>query len=500
MKNHKIGIRWKLFMYLLAFVAILLVLLWLMQIVYLNTFYKGIKKNELRQVCTQLLRSAQSDSLSEDMEAAARNSDLEVLLTDMQGSILKSAPANGPFALLTEEMFGEYLQAAKEGGGSAQIEMEGDVRGMDPSQYEKVQPPHDDGPGRFMIPFDIRMGAESMVALELLEWNGKDALLIVRSLVTPIDATVQTLRVQFVCIALILFLLSLLIALFMAKKISRPIIEINSRVQEMGKGNYDVRFPQTGYKEISELGTTLDHTAAELKKAERIQQELIANVSHDLRTPLTMIIAYAEAMQDLPEENTAENLQVVIDEGKRLTALVNDLLELSKLQSGVESIRMQTYDLTESIQAVLERYAKLVEQEGYEIRFEYGRHVWIRADEYKIYQVIYNFINNAIHYTGDNKKVVVRQLILSDRVRIEVEDYGEGIKEEDIPYIWERYYKVDKAHKRSVNGSGLGLSIVKNILILHGAKYGVTSNPGEGSLFWFELPLEDSGKSETSRA
>ena len=491
MKNRKIGIRWKIFMYLLAFVAILLALLWLMQIVYLNTFYKGIKKNELQQVCTQLLKSAQSGSLSEAMEEAARKSDLEVLLADMQGSIMESAPANGRFALLTAEMFGEYLQAAREGGGSAQIEMEGDVRGMDPSQYEKAQPPHDEGPGRFMMPFDMRMGAESIVALELLKWNGEEALLIVRSLVTPIDATVQTLRVQFVCIALILFLLSLLIALFMAKKISRPIVEINSMALEMGKGNYDVRFPQAGYKEISELGTTLNHTAAELKKAERIQQELIANVSHDLRTPLTMIIAYAEAIQDLPEENTAENLQVVIDEGKRLTALENDLLELSKLQSGAESVRMQTYDLTESIQAVLKRYAKLVEQEGYEIRFEYGSHVWIRADEYKIYQVIYNFINNAIHYTGDNKKVVVRQMLIPDRVRIEVEDYGEGIKEEDLPYIWERYYKVDKAHKRSVNGSGLGLSIVKNILILHGADYGVKSSPGEGSIFWFELPLAE---------
>ena len=491
MKNRKIGIRWKIFMYLLAFVAILLALLWLMQIVYLNTFYKGIKKNELQQVCTQLLKSAQSGSLSEAMEEAARKSDLEVLLADMQGSIIVSAPANGRFALLTAEMFGEYLQAAREGGGSAQIEMEGDVRDMDPSQYEKAQPPHDEGPGRFMMPFDRRMGAESIVALELLKWNGEEALLIVRSLVTPIDATVRTLRVQFVCIALILFLLSLLIALFMAKKISRPIIEMNSRALEMGRGNYDVRFPQTGYKEISELGTTLDHTAVKLKKAERIQQELIANVSHDLRTPLTMIIAYAEAMRDLPEENTAENLQVVIDEGKRLTALVNDLLELSKLQSGAESVRMQTYDLTESIQAVLKRYAKLVEQEGYEIRFEYGSHVWIRADEYKIYQVIYNFINNAIHYTGDNKKVVVRQLLKPDRVRIEVEDYGEGIKEEDLPYIWERYYKVDKAHKRSVNGSGLGLSIVKNILILHGADYGVKSSPGEGSIFWFELPLAE---------
>ena len=148
------------------------------------------------------------------------------------------------------------------------------------------------------------------------------------------------------------------------------------------------------------------------------------------------------------------------------------------------------YNLTESIESVLERYNKLKEQDGYCIHFEYDRKVLVKADEYKIYQVIYNLINNAVNYTGKDKTVWVRQKILQDHVRIEVTDSGEGIAEDALPYVWDRYYKVDKTHRRAVMGTGLGLSIVKNILELHHARYGVESTPGCGSTFWFELPIE----------
>ena len=220
-----------------------------------------------------------------------------------------------------------------------------------------------------------------------------------------------------------------------------------------------------------------------------MSRELIANVSHDLRTPLTMIIAYAEVMRDLPGENSPENVQVVIDEAERLTNLVNDLLDISKLQAGVMQKNAAVYNLTESIEAVLERYNKLKEKDGYSILFEYDRKVCVEADEYKIFQVIYNLINNAINYTGEDKTIWVRQLIKGDSVRIEVTDSGEGIAKDALPYVWDRYYKVDKTHKRAVMGTGLGLSIVKNVLELHDAKYGVESELGKGSTFWFELKI-----------
>ena len=235
------------------------------------------------------------------------------------------------------------------------------------------------------------------------------------------------------------------------------------------------------------MSDTLNHATHELAKAESLQRELIANVSHDLRTPLTMITAYSEVMRDLPGENTPENVQVVIDEAKRLTNLVNDLLDISKLQAGVTELELKEYDLTESIDSVLERYSKFLEQNGFTINFEYDRQVVVSADEFKIYQVIYNLVNNAINYAGDDKSVTVRQRITGSIVRIEVSDTGKGIAKEELENVWERYYKVDKSHKRAMMGTGLGLSIVKNILKLHNAQFGVNSEEGVGTTFWFEL-------------
>ena len=152
-------------------------------------------------------------------------------------------------------------------------------------------------------------------------------------------------------------------------------------------------------------------------------------------------------------------------------------------------MKLSEFNLTDRIQEVLERYNKLKEQDGYRIDFEYQEEVYVCADEFKIFQVIYNLINNAVNYTGSDKRVLVRQLVKEQIVRIEVIDSGEGISEENLPYVWDRYYKVDKTHKRAVMGTGLGLSIVKNILELHHAHYGVESIPSAGSKFWFELTV-----------
>ncbi len=281
-------------------------------------------------------------------------------------------------------------------------------------------------------------------------------------------------------------------AILLSFHISKPIIKINNTAKKISEGDYNIEFDNSGYREISEMSDTLNYTVNELTKSELLQRELIANVSHDLRTPLTMITAYAEIMRDLPGENTQENIQIIIDEAKRLTSLVNDLLDISKLQAGVDSADMKEYNLTAGIKSVMERYAKLVEQDGYKIIFEYDEaEVCVKADEFKIYQVLYNLVNNAVNYTGEDKKVTVRQLVNGGIVRIEVADTGDGIPQEQINNVWDRYYKIDKTHKRAIMGTGLGLSIVKNILKLHDARYGVTSVVGHGSIFWFELKITD---------
>ena len=199
-----------------------------------------------------------------------------------------------------------------------------------------------------------------------------------------------------------------------------------------------------------------------------------------------MIKGYSEVMRDLPGENTPENVQIIIDEAERLTNLVNDLLDLSKLEAGVLPLEKTRFNLTASIRQILHRYDKLAD---YRFPFQYEEEVWVDADELKISQVVYNLVNNAITYSGEDKTITLCQTVEQDKVRVSVTDTGEGIPQDKLKDIWERYYKVDKEHKRAQMGSGLGLSIVKNILDKHGGAYGVSSQLGKGSTFWFELPL-----------
>ena len=174
-------------------------------------------------------------------------------------------------------------------------------------------------------------------------------------------------------------------------------------------------------------------------------------------------------------------------------------MELNKTKQNIGAIEASVYNLTDSIRAIMGRYAKLTEQDGYRIIFEPDADALVCADETKVQQVIYNLINNALTYTGSDRTVTVKQTLTKNQVRIEVCDSGEGIAEEDLAYIWDRYYRGGKPHKRATIGSGLGLSIVKNVLESHHLLYGVQSVIGEGSIFWFELPLVNDKTEEAAR-
>lgn len=497
MKHEKISIKWKIFTYLLAFTAILLTILWLMQICYLDSFYKIIKSSEAKQMTSDVIAVLQSDSENKDSEIdelAAKNN-MAVFVADMEGNAVFSAEyiANSRLSTMPAEQIIRYSEQAAQNDGSFDIEFEGGINKTFPG--ENIMPPEKAEHKRNQAADDGFMQnrgqdrVESVIHVNLVAADGKEYILMVNSQLTPVNATVNTLRIELVWITAIMILLSMAIALLISRQISKSFIQINESAKKMAKGDFLVRFEGKDYKEVAELSDTLNATAVELDKNEKLRRELIANVSHDLRTPLTMIVAYSEIMRDLPGENTPENVQVVIDEALRLTNLVNDMLDISKLQAGVTEKNMMKYNLTESIESVFERYNKLKEQEGYTIQFEYDRKVCVEADEFKIFQVIYNLINNALNYTGEDKAVWVRQKIAANKVRIEVTDSGEGIAADALPYVWDRYYKVDKKHKRAVMGTGLGLSIVKNILELHHAAYGVESEVGKGSTFWFELEL-----------
>lgn len=529
MKRERISIKWKVFMYFLGFTVLLLVILWLIQTVYLDAFYKRIKRNELENAMENLKSVQDMENIEEAVSAIADSYDISITVVNSAREVVcATEPIFTDFqGNLNQGMYEEWYQwAVKHGGSYMTNGMDGEPVVQDMtrrkelimSQDAKEAVPAQTGdrdtmqlPDAEAVPplgvepknaemnhenFRNQFGGPAQHIQETVTWiqlstnaAGEERTLILTSTITPVNATVHTLQIQLIYISVILVLLSLGVAWILSRNISKSIIKVNQAAKELASANYDVSFEAKDYREIAELSDTLNYATEELSKTENFQRELLANVSHDLRTPLTMIIAYSEIMRDLPGENTPENVQVVIEESKRLTALVNDMLDVSKLQAGVLALEKREYNLTGSIQSVLGRFAKLTEQNGYEISFNYEEQVLVEADEYKMNQVVYNLINNAINYTGEDKAVKVRQIQNGGIVRIEVTDTGIGIEKAELPYVWERYYKVDKTHKRAVTGTGLGLSIVKNILKLHEACYGVNSEVGKGSTFWFELPV-----------
>lgn len=493
----KLSIKWKIFIYMLGFTAVLLGLLWLFQTVYLDEFYKKIKTDELEDACESVIEVIDDENNStvettKAIEAIGASFDICIRVVNTYGTDIYATEQNmqcNVHKLRRDQLLG-LIAEAKLNGGSYRARLENkkhdffmtDDKGvtnmeniLGKDKYENMPKMSD---------------AESIIAVDVVkDATGRELVIMINTIITPVDATVHTLRIQLIYISIIMVILSLVIAIVISLKISKPIIKMNDSAKKLGKGEYDVHFEGDGYKEIAQLSETLNQAAVELSKAEGLQRELIANVSHDLRTPLTMITAYSEVMRDLPGENTPENVQVIIDEAKRLTTLVNDLLDVSKLQAGVMELNAKQYDLTESIESVLTRYSKFLEQNGFTVDFEYDRHIVVEADEDKMYQVIYNLVNNAINYTGDDKKIIVRQRVNGSIARIEVIDSGEGIAKEELANVWERYYKVDKNHKRAVMGTGLGLSIVKNVLKLHRLQFGVESEVGKGTCFWFEIRI-----------
>lgn len=310
------------------------------------------------------------------------------------------------------------------------------------------------------------------------------------SMLATVDSTTILIRGQLIYITIIVIILAIIISLFLSNKISQPILEITEKSQELAKGNYDVEFPKNGIVEIDELAETLNYLESEVSKTDQYRRDLLANVSHDLKTPLTMIKAYAEMIKDISykdKEKMDEHLGIIISETDRLNTLVGDILDLSKLQANADTLSLENYDLREEINTLVAKYEIIKETEDYKIKVEAPKKIMVKADRNKINQVLYNLVNNALNYTGDDKKVVIKVTEEKKKYLIEIIDSGKGIDPELIDIIWDRYYKQEKNHKRNIVGTGLGLSIVKNILVCHKFDYGVKSSKGKGSTFYFKI-------------
>lgn len=465
-------------MYFISFTIIVFVLLWLFQILFLEKFYTISKIHDVEASALQIAASYTTDEpaeFSSKLEEIAVENDLCIEIVNRYGR-----------SWYTKEYSVDcVIHGRTNSTYNYQLEIENN---SNQPIWRKLQNAHKN---YSMVLFGCALG----------DTDNPEGYLFINTALVPVGSTVTIIKRQLMVITFILMILAFAISLFLSKKIARPIDNITVAAESLAKGNFNTKFDGRGYLEVKQLADALTYAEKELSRVDTMQRDLIANVSHDLRTPLTMLKAYAEMIRDLSGDNPKkrnEHLEIIINETDRLSLMVNDILDLSKLESGKQKITPSEFEISSKLSEIIDRFAGISERMGYNIHFTPDKECMVFCDAVKIEQVIYNLINNAINYTGEDKQVFVRQINSDNGIIIEVEDTGEGIPPDKIKLIFDKYYRSEN-HKREVVGTGLGLSIVKAVLKLHNYDYGVRSKIGKGSVFWFRIGSRDIKNAQNSR-
>ena len=441
---------------LIIFSSIILLIMWASQILFLTLFYERYQINNLNKVVFKLTKN--THTIDEIETIAYKNNICIEYLTDNDVYVFNGLNNNCILNSKSKSVI-NIINNFIEKDNNKEI-----IKINNPTNNAKS------------ILYNLKLNDNEYI---ILNTNLED-----------VDSTTSVLRNQLIYITLIVLLLSIIVSTIISKMLNKPIINITKEAKKLATGNRELNIPESKIKEIDDLRDSLIYASHEINKTDELRRDLLANVSHDLKTPLTMIKAYAEMIRDINKDNEEkrnENLNIIIDETDRLTILVNDILNLSKLEANKETLDLKEFDLVELINDIIKKYNIIKETENYNFILKMPKKAIVKGDNNKISQVIYNLINNAINYTGDDLTVTIEVIEQKKTYLVNIIDTGKGIKKEELNIIWDKYYKNEKNHKRNKVGTGVGLSIVKNILDKHNFKYGVKSEIGKGTTFYFEI-------------
>lgn len=460
-KRRKSSIRTKLFICMIVFTALTVLTVWMTQNLFLESIYRSKKVSEIKSAVHEILANTDAEDFAAKVKSTAKKYGVCVIVDS----------PHKEFEPISVDVVTNDCIIHRE---SARVLSD---------LYAKAL--NNDQPTLYLSEY----GRDDVAVLTAkATHDGHPIIILLNSVIVPVGATLDTMNTILIYVTVIMIILSLVLTLILSGIITRPIISITKGARALAEGNYDHTFKGGGSSEIAQLAETLNYAKDELQKTDLLQKELITNISHDIRTPLTMISGYSQIIRDIPEENTPENLQIIIDETERLNTLVTDVLDLSKLRAGTKKMNKERVCLTSLAKETLSRFDKMTNV--CKLSFEEKDEVFIDADRTGILQVIYNLVANAVNHTPKSGTVTVSVMRIGDYGRLCVADNGEGIPKENLKDIWERYYKSDST-ARPTGGSGLGLSIVKEIVIRHNGYYGVSSTVGAGSLFWVDLPISE---------
>ena len=458
MKN---SLATKIFKYLAIFSLFILIFLFFFQVIFINTFYEWTKTRTIKNLAQDILVTENDTSLYEKLDRVSYSENVCIELTNSNGDNLYSTYSSN-CNLRSKAIKRNFINSNKK-----------------TKTYNLVN--------------NFTREKSIMNATRL----SNNLYIFISTSLIPLDSTINIIEQQLIIVSIVVLLLSIVVAYFISKRLSNPIIRISKAAKLISKGKLKTNFDSgSDIKELVDLTDALNDMKEELSKTEELQKDLMANVSHDLKTPLTMIKAYAELILDInidDKEKCKSNLNIIIEEVNRLNDLVNDILTLTKVENDLDKLDISSFDLIKLIKRIVKQHNIYVIKDGYSIEFIHNNidKLMINADKKKIEQVIYNLLNNALNYTGDDKKVIIKVVEDDKDYTIMVIDSGKGIDKKEIDHIFDRYYRSKKNHKRYVYGTGLGLSIVKNILLLHNFPYGVTSKKNKGTTFYFKIKKDD---------
>ena len=485
-----------------------------MNTVFLQRYYISNKKKEIARSYDAIDSLASvKDAGSEDFKSGAdrltTDKSLMVVIVDSGMNILYSTEReSGMIAerLLWKVISGDPYYEPGNKDGSAD---NGDGEDM----QDKEDAKHDDHVLATTDKYRITQSTDPAMRSDYIELWGyltNGDLIFIR---TPLESIRESasISVRFMLyIGVLIALIGAVIMWFVTKRITEPILELTAISDRMAHLDFDARYESGGENEIGELGrhmnemsSQLESAIADLKSAnnelqqdiarkekiESMRSEFISNVSHELKTPIALVSGYAEGLRDGiadDEESRNEYLDVIIDESDKMGRLVTSLLELNHIEFGNEPLEMKRFDIVTLISGVIVSSEIIAKQFGADIIFDTRDPVYVWSDEVKTETVFTNYLTNAIHYAGGEKRIEVRFADSGDDIRIEVYNTGDKIPEESLDRIWEKFYKVDKARTREVGGTGVGLSIVKAVMEALNKPFGVI-NYDDGVGFWFEL-------------
>ena len=414
-----------------------------------------------------------------EIDVLALNNSLLIYITDRKGSILYS----------TDSYRGNYIQKEQaDHNGSENPYLKNEEMEYLQARYRSLP----DGYDAFLAELAQSDGTiENIDGTQYIygQYLDDDTVLYLNVTLEPIGAAAKIIHVQLLIVTVISLLLAVLLAFLISRRFAKPIAAISGHAEQLGEEAFDLSGENGFCREIDKLAETLADTNRKLCKAKDYQRELLANISHDLRTPLTMIRGYAESIRDFDEEEKQriEDADIIIRESERLNALVNDILEYSELHSNDGEIKFNAVDMQKLVSKVIAQFEPLFQAEGGSIQKNLMPGLTVRGNARQLERAVYNLLDNAIRHTKEDRRIETALYRREYFVRLEVTDHGNGIPKEQLLHIWERYYTYRQRDQQGV--SGLGLAIVRQIVALHNGKCGVDTREGIGSTFWIEFPL-----------